>query len=519
MSGISGSGKKTALRVLASENNANLIEISFNRTSDSCDLIGTYEQTDLKRKICDFIEKVKEFFLNIFNKSNEISNKELFYSWSIFHNFNNELLAIFKENNKDFYKKKKEILKEINKVLNFLKEKKADFLIEKNGKFLIENLKKYLLTFVEENLKNFEGNFEFFYSKLLENAKKGNWILIENIKEVNPAFLAKLSTVLQRKNLIINEKNNEILSIHKNFRIFLIENSEKLEEFAWKNLCLTINCNLFYSEKNYKIFAADLEILLKNKRKFYDEKLFNICLKFYDFLISKIKNQGNFSFNYDYFCKFIKICEENSQNLKQNFKNCFKILVIKNGILEEEFDEFLEKIMKENNKVMEKNSLKIFSEFFEEKICENDFSNIFGNFPVEFSFFLLEKLIKFAKKMTDKEEKMKIFYLIENFYFNIEKINISQKKYLNFEKNKIVFQDFFQDFLCKNLLKKLLKKSGKIDFISEDFSKKLKIFQENFLRNLISEKKSEKIIFYLIENFDENSFDFALNLLKNKGKN
>ena len=92
-------------------------------------------------------------------------------------------------------------------------------------------------------------------SELINASIAGDWIVLDNCQEVNPAIIEKLNGFLEDRRLIIEESfesNGNPREIHANpsFRIFLLYQTDKGKKpsNALTNRCLILSVNRNYSE-------------------------------------------------------------------------------------------------------------------------------------------------------------------------------------------------------------------------------------------------------------------------------
>ncbi|KAL4485768.1 hypothetical protein ABPG72_012308 [Tetrahymena utriculariae] len=290
--GKSGSGKNRLVRLLSQLNsNKKLVEFSLNSQTDSSELIGGYDQVDIKRQFSTLNTRVTAL-LRAYISSN-VSNKNNITDL--------QLIAVLKQietltknansyNQKDMLVGIKEAL-DLLTNLNVSNMNDEDFLQEyQKSSQLLEELKNKIINDEEQqninskkgkNTSTSSGHFEWFYSQIIEAVQNGDWLVLDNVGRANQAVLARLNPLLEwnlngKREIVITECHNEdpqgksgpeIIRIHPDFRVFFLFDGENdtMNE-AIKNKCVEIKIDQYEESKYYSDLQNLFELNTDNEQ-------------------------------------------------------------------------------------------------------------------------------------------------------------------------------------------------------------------------------------------------------------
>ncbi|KAI8894601.1 P-loop containing nucleoside triphosphate hydrolase protein [Globomyces pollinis-pini] len=207
--GPPGSGKSSAVRLLANICGEKLEEFSLNPGVDALELLGGFEQVDLVRnlqEILDYLGNIVEFVqkdLLLTQKSSK-SIMELHRVWN----------AILGTTNQS------ECINRCMSLLDSLKQCYA----KPEDLSIIEKRISGLIKLINSGVK---GQFEWMDSTLINAMEEGSWILIDNVNMCSSSVLDRLNSLLEVGGLLaINERGLvdgevKIVKPHENFRMFM----------------------------------------------------------------------------------------------------------------------------------------------------------------------------------------------------------------------------------------------------------------------------------------------------------
>ena len=359
----------------------------------------------------NFIKSNKEKLYNMLNNINEFKNKNVYDNNRLINkiNKNQEVIKYYYNLNiKDYDKKLDNRFKNVNNLINFLKQKNN----LKNKKKLNNKILKELYFKLEgENEKLLLENERYFLQKnknimmLKEELNKNNItkkIYFEKIKE------------LENDTNYINNKNKIILNNNK------IKNLEK------ENIFLENETNI-----NNKIFIS--------KINYYDYKYKN--------LINKFRNE-NLELNYKLELNFLK-----SNNLQNDFYIINNKLnnntIIKNKYFENKINDFIKNKNKDIEIYIKKNNiinLKI-REYHEQIYI---LSNILKKIPLNYELRkqqISDKISIINKKINKLQDTIKIY----KSNIKINKIILEDLKN-NYKENKLKRQIENNNLKIKELI-------------------------------------------------------------------
>ncbi|KAK5359025.1 AAA ATPase midasin [Exophiala xenobiotica] len=201
LSGPSGSGKTTLVQSLAAMCGIELVEFSMNADVDTMDLVGGFEQYDIRREIVDFQHRVKDALRQ---------KIALALRPQLFNGIYAQLLDLWQKFDSSETK-----LDDLARVLPTLSKLLPDLASS------VEALSKLL-----SSPDNLRSRFVWNDGILVDAVEKGCWLVLDNANLCNPSVLDRLNSLLEPNGLLAvsehhNAGNTRVIKPHPNFRIFL----------------------------------------------------------------------------------------------------------------------------------------------------------------------------------------------------------------------------------------------------------------------------------------------------------
>ncbi|EEB08347.2 midasin [Schizosaccharomyces japonicus yFS275] len=206
LTGPTGSGKTSLIRLLASISGAELREMAINSETDTMDLLGEFEQVDYIRKISDFFNVAFDAVLNCLFESGESSDNSVIQKLNSLLTSNAGSLAVA-INTLSLVIPLLDTLSRYSSVFGTLSKKGAQ-----------------LLSLASTSSSS---NFEWVDGFLLKAVELGYWLVLDNANLCSPSVLDRLNSLLEYEGvLIVNERTLEdgqplIIPPHPNFRLFI----------------------------------------------------------------------------------------------------------------------------------------------------------------------------------------------------------------------------------------------------------------------------------------------------------
>ncbi|KAK9767839.1 AAA ATPase midasin [Basidiobolus ranarum] len=237
VTGSSGSGKTSLVRILAQLTGNVLQEFSMNSGVDTMELLGGFEQVELSRyrqKILDGLRqatcRLSKLLLTL-----QIENQSKVVSY--LQQLSNNLFALEQQHfSLDTSKSQSEaefdcslVEHQISLISRIIEE--FDFSTISSDLVPTESdlsdISQMIGTLKVMQKETVSGKFEWIDGVLIEALEKGHWILIDNANLCNPSILDRLNPLFETNGvLMVNERglvNGEVKIIqpHKNFRLFM----------------------------------------------------------------------------------------------------------------------------------------------------------------------------------------------------------------------------------------------------------------------------------------------------------
>ncbi|OAL28055.1 hypothetical protein AYO22_03082 [Fonsecaea multimorphosa] len=202
LAGPSGSGKTTLIRYLAAAAGVELVEFSMNSDVDTIDLLGGFDQYDVRRDVSKVRIKAREVLreqiaASLGTIASETRQIQLLRLWQSFEDDGVEI---------------SDLRVAISGLLSVFPEFRRKF--------------EMIATILDPSDQQ---SFRFVWNDgiLVDAVEKGSWLLLENANLCNPSVLDRLNSLLEPGgSLVISEQHSgstgtRIIEPHPNFRIFL----------------------------------------------------------------------------------------------------------------------------------------------------------------------------------------------------------------------------------------------------------------------------------------------------------
>eukprot|EP01041_Mallomonas_annulata_P000547 gene547-1048_t len=236
--GAAGTGKRRCVRTLAQLTGNVLMEFSASSSTDSTELLGSFEQASAYRHLTQGIQSIEKVVLRLtiqllqqpVDTGDATTTMTTSQMTSILHTFsecstlasnvasNRSLLL---DDGKRLYTSLKTLLNALYSILNTIHCIESDDEINAlrtSIQFAGISLER---SFSLSN-KRGGGGFEWVDGAVVDALMKGHWLLIDNVNLCSSAVLDRLNSLLEPKgSLLLTESGDgRHIGLHKNFRIF-----------------------------------------------------------------------------------------------------------------------------------------------------------------------------------------------------------------------------------------------------------------------------------------------------------
>ncbi|KAJ3255785.1 hypothetical protein HK103_006043 [Boothiomyces macroporosus] len=237
--GPTACGKSSLVRLLAQLCGEKLEEFSLNPGVDALELLGGFEQVDLKRCEQDILDHFSEIIETITRRLLLESNLD---AVSQLNEFWDSIEA-----NEDSKRKVKQLLELLESLRPFLND-------------------EGIYVFLQQKINNYSrltesgtgGQFEWMDSTLITALERGYWLLIDNVNLCSSSVLDRLNSLLEvGGTLAVNERGLvdgqvKIITPHPNFRIFMTMDPRHGEiSRAMRNRSIELYITDFYDHAEY----------------------------------------------------------------------------------------------------------------------------------------------------------------------------------------------------------------------------------------------------------------------------
>jgi len=205
LTGERSSGKSSLLRILSSLSGNFLREIAINPTTDTTDLLGSFEQVDANLRLDELRHKFDVFLDEAMRCSDFIGTNTLPPS---------SYQGIWTGSHQDS-------LARLERFISGLPALQGT---------TIGQARKDLLARVQSALLSLgvRGRFEWVDGPLVQALKEGHWVALDGANLCSPSVLDRLNSLCESDGmLMLNERGNvnggiEVVQPHPNFRLFMI---------------------------------------------------------------------------------------------------------------------------------------------------------------------------------------------------------------------------------------------------------------------------------------------------------
>ena len=202
LAGPPGAGKSTIIRYLAAAAGVELVEFSMNADVDAMDLVGGFEQYDLRRDVASFQHQVRHMLrqrlaTSVLAQSDRRAQIQLSKAWQYLGSDDTKMTNL------------QAVLPDLLELLPEARE-------------AIEGM-QIALQAVDRN------SFRFVWNDgiLVDAMENGSWLVLDNANLCNPSVLDRLNSLLEPQGLLtISEQHNgegdiRVIKPHPNFRILM----------------------------------------------------------------------------------------------------------------------------------------------------------------------------------------------------------------------------------------------------------------------------------------------------------
>jgi len=205
LTGERSSGKSGLLRILSTLSGNFLREIAINPTTDTTDILGSFEQVDADLRLEELRHKFDAFLDEVMRCSDFIGTNILPPSsyQEIWTNGHQDSLA------------------RLERFISGLPALQS-ITLEQVREDLLARVRSALL------LLDAHGRFEWVDGPLVRALKEGHWVVLDGANLCNPSVLDRLNSLCESGGvLMLNERGNinggiEVVRPHPNFRLFMI---------------------------------------------------------------------------------------------------------------------------------------------------------------------------------------------------------------------------------------------------------------------------------------------------------
>ena len=252
ISGPRGSGRASTVKLLCKLVGKRLVRIQLNSSTDSTDLIGNYNQNDVKRQILTFITELESWVESllksiVLTSENRIAASDLMALGQLLQKFLHtcasvQRVCIRAEENVDY---KKELVP-ISQILDVLAANKGQIGQIKPIDAEIELFREQISK-LASGLNQQTIFFSWFDSELIKAARNGDWVLLEDVEKCNSAILERINPLLEpggvlyiTEHALSDSKSLKIVP-HPDFKIFLtLDEAQKISD-PIRNRCIELH--------------------------------------------------------------------------------------------------------------------------------------------------------------------------------------------------------------------------------------------------------------------------------------
>ncbi|KAK5030524.1 AAA ATPase midasin [Exophiala sideris] len=203
LAGPSASGKTTLIRSIAAACGIHVVEFSMNADVDTMDLVGGFEQYDVRRDIVEFQQKVRDLLrekLTLFVAAGRSDDNVVVQLLDLWHDFEVNVIAL--DNSR-------KILSTVAKIIP-----------------TIADAAEALASKLEES-DTLRSRFVWNDGILVDAIESGSWLVLDNANLCNPSVLDRLNSLLEPNGVLTLSEHHSacsgsrVIKPHPNFRVFL----------------------------------------------------------------------------------------------------------------------------------------------------------------------------------------------------------------------------------------------------------------------------------------------------------
>lgn len=205
LTGERSSGKSGLLRILSNLSGNFLQEISINSTTDTTDILGSFEQVDVNLCLNELRQKFGAFIDEVTRCSDFIGTQVLAPS---------SYQGIWTDNHQDSLTQLERFISGLPAVQSTtINQSKADLLSRVRS---------------THRLLGVHGRFEWVDGPLVQALREGHWVVLDGANLCSPSVLDRLNSLCESDGvLMLNERGSvdggiEVVRPHPDFRLFMI---------------------------------------------------------------------------------------------------------------------------------------------------------------------------------------------------------------------------------------------------------------------------------------------------------
>jgi len=259
--GGASSGKTSLVQLLAQLTGNPLRQFWMNSSVDTTELLGGFEQVDLRKRKRDIIDRIslllmvamqQRLFLAPSSASDDNTRVacKLSQLWATFllrytqtsspsstvsstsssassSSSSSSSSVLVEESNQPFHEAEAELLSRVLQELEQHQQRDCATTSSDEERAMLASVRTDLEHLQLLNVKRVTGSFEWIDGTLIQALEQGHWLLIDNVNFCNPTVLDRLNPLLEEGGvLMVNERglvdgSVKIIKPHPNFRIFL----------------------------------------------------------------------------------------------------------------------------------------------------------------------------------------------------------------------------------------------------------------------------------------------------------
>ena len=205
LTGERSSGKSSILRILSNLSGNFLQEMSINPTTDTTDILGSFEQVDVNLRLNELRHKFDTFIDEVTRCSDFVGTQIIAPS---------SYQGTWTDNHRDS-------LTQLERFVSGLPASQSTILNQAKAD-LLSRVRSTLLSL------GVHGRFEWVDGPLVQALREGRWVVLDGANLCSPSVLDRLNSLCESDGvLMLNERGSvdggiEVVRPHPNFRLFMI---------------------------------------------------------------------------------------------------------------------------------------------------------------------------------------------------------------------------------------------------------------------------------------------------------